>query len=185
MADTAIPWRIVEDYVYQTFRIFDIRRSKRINPRTNKPFDFFLMRGLDWVNVIPITKEGEVVLVKQYRHGSETYTIEIPGGCVEKEEDPAQSALRELEEETGYRGKSAELLGVIHPNPAMQAMRLHCYVARDVELVGPQSLDGGEDIEVLTRSLAQVREMLRSGEVSHALVVAALGLYLIREIKDL
>jgi ADP-ribose pyrophosphatase len=175
---TSARWRVLDEHVYETFKIFRIRRSGRINPRTGKRFDFFLMDGLDWVNIIPLTKDNKVVLVRQYRHGSESYTWEIPGGCVEAGEDPRFSACRELKEETGYEVKGEiKLLGTIHPNPAMQAMRCHCYVAEGVELTSAQALDPGEDIEVALKPIEEVRAMIGRGEITHAIVLAAFALF--------
>lgn len=186
MAPQHSPWKIVEEHIYETFKIFRLRKSGRINPRTGKRFDFFLMDGLDWVNVIAVTPEGQFVLVRQYRHGAEAMTYEIPGGCVEVGEDPAFSGARELREETGYEiSDPLEPLGVIHPNPAMQAMRCHCYLAKNVVLRASQSLDPGEDIEVVTRSFPEITQMIASGEISHAIVLAAFALLQSRGTSDL
>lgn len=170
-------WTVEEEHIYQAFKIFTLKRSRRVNPRTQKPFDFFLMEGLSWVNVIPLTPQNDVVLVRQYRHGCEDFTLEIPGGCIEADEpDPSVSAHRELREETGYEAREITPLGVIHPNPAMMSMKLHTYVARDCILSGTPMLDPGEDIEVIVRPLAEVMNLVRTGGISHALVVAAFGL---------
>ncbi|MFM1848299.1 MAG: hypothetical protein RL417_1773 [Pseudomonadota bacterium] len=171
-------WIIEDEHIYQAFKIFTLKRSRRVNPRTGKPFDFFLMEGLSWVNVIPLTSANEVVLVRQYRHGAEELTLEIPGGCIELDEtDPASAALRELREETGFTTNEIEPLGIIHPNPAMMSMKLHTYVARNCTLSGIQVLDPGEDIEVILKPLAEVLDLVRSGQITHALVVAAFGLF--------
>jgi len=170
-------WTIEEEQIYQAFKIFTLKRSRRVNPRTQKPFDFFLMDGLSWVNVIPLTSRDEVILVRQYRHGSEEFTLEIPGGCIEVDEPDARvSALRELKEETGYHAAEIELLGVIHPNPAMMSMRLHTYVARNCTVAAAQALDPGEDIEVVVMPLPEVLDLVRTGGITHALVIAAFGL---------
>lgn len=173
-------WRVISDQLYEQFKIFSVRKSTRLNPRTQKPVDFFLMNGLDWVNVIALTPQNEVVLVRQYRHGIDDYTIEIPGGCVERGEDPKASGLRELTEETGYRAEDAIHLGTVYANPAMQSMRLHVYLATNAVSVTTQSLDPGEDISVFTLQLNEVLAKIKSGEINHALVVAAFGLLEIR-----
>lgn len=171
-------WRVVEDFVYETFAIFRIRRSKRLNPRTNKPFSFFLMDGLDWANIIALTPDQSVLLVEQYRHGSESLTLEIPGGCVERGEDPEASARRELEEETGYRVGLIEKLGVIHPNPAMQAMRCHCFIGHGAIRTGIPRLDEGEDIRTLEVPLPEVMRQIGSGAITHSIVLATFALAL-------
>jgi 8-oxo-dGTP pyrophosphatase MutT (NUDIX family) len=169
-------WQIVSEHLYEQFKIFSAKRSTRVNPRTGKPFDFFLMEGFDWVNLIPVTPQETVVFVRQYRHGSEEFTLETPGGTVEPNEDPKDTALRELAEETGYSAAEVAHLGTLHPNPAMQKMRVHYYIAHGVERTHTQTLDPGEDIEVIERPLIEVPKMIQRGELTSALVVAAFGL---------
>ncbi len=172
-------WKVVDEHYYEKFRIFSAKRSKRVNPRTGKSFDFFLMEGLDWVSIIPITKDKEVVLVRQYRHGSESFTLETPGGTLEPEDiSPQERAIIELKEETGYSIKRVEHLGTVHANPAMQSMRMHFFVGYDAEVVQEQELDPGEDITVIKRPLEEVLTSLGKGEYSHGLIVAGFGLYL-------
>ncbi|NDC39244.1 MAG: NUDIX hydrolase [Proteobacteria bacterium] len=173
-------WEILTEHLYEQFKIFSAKRSTRVNPRTGKPFDFFLMEGCDWVNLIPVTPRETVVFVRQYRHGSEEFTLETPGGTVEPNEEPMATARRELTEETGYSAKEIAHLGTLQPNPAMQKMRIHYYVARGVERTHPQALDPGEDIEVIERPLIEVPQMIQSGELTSALVVAAFGLLRLR-----
>jgi len=174
-------WEILKDTTYEKFKIFEARKSTRINPRTGKPFDFFLMRGLDWANVIAITPNNEVVLVKQYRHGAESFQIEIPGGCVEPGEDPAASALRELREETGYSATDIKLLGTVSANPALMSMKLHCFVAYNAKKDQSTELDPGEDIQTILKPVEAIPAMIKAGEIDHALIVAAFGLYALKE----
>jgi ADP-ribose pyrophosphatase len=174
-------WEILREQVYDTFPIFSLRKSTRLNLRSNKSIDFVLFDGLDWVNVIPITEDNQVVLVRQYRHGCEDFTIEIPGGCVEKGEDPMDSARRELLEETGYTSDKLELLGSFHPNPPMYSMRCSSYVARCTRKIGEQELDGGEAIDVLLKPFDEFIEMVKDGRISHGLVIAAVGLYVMKD----
>lgn len=177
MGENKAGWKIIEEKARDSFQIFNTRLSTRINPRSGKPFTFFLMQGLDWVNVIALTSKEEVILVRQYRHGAEEFQLEIPGGCVEPGEDPAQSALRELKEETGYISSKIEKLGTLYANPALQSMRLHVFIVRDVELKSNPTLDLGEDIKVEVIPLRDVKEMILNGSINHALVVAAFGLF--------
>ena len=126
----------------------------------------------EWVNVVPITAEGRVLLVRQWRFGVAAETLEIPGGMVE-ESDPRGAAARELEEETGYRARSWRQLGVLHPNPAFLSNRLTVFLASDLERIGEPAGDGGEEIELETAALAEIPDLITSGRISHALVVAA------------
>lgn len=173
-------WQVKEELVYGEFPICKVKRSTRVNPRTLEAIDFVLIDGLDWVNIVALTPENEVVFVRQYRHGAERFTLELPGGCVDPGEDPAASALRELAEETGYTASKLVKLGTIHPNPAMLSLHCHCYFAMDARKTVETQLDPGEDIGVELFPLARAIEMVSSGEINHALVVAAFGLYTLR-----
>ncbi|MCB0339949.1 MAG: NUDIX hydrolase, partial [Bdellovibrionales bacterium] len=153
-----------------------LRKSRRINPRTKRPFDFLLMDGLDWVNIIALTPSNEVVLVEQYRHGVGEWTVEIPGGCVEQDEAPLDGAQRELKEETGYEVSEIEHLGSFMANPAMQSMKVHTYLARGAKQVSQPNLDAGEDIRVSVRPLGEVMSLVRTGTIQHSIVMAALFL---------
>lgn len=177
-------WTVLDEHIYEKFPIFQIKRSRRVNPRTKKEIGFFLIDGLDWVTVIPVTPDNKVVLVKQYRHGCEDFTIETPGGCVEIGEDPAESAKRELLEETGYQAPSLELLGTFCPNAAMLSNRCHAYLAHGVTRVAEQALDSGEDIEVLLIPLPEVMELVRTGGICHAVVLAGFGYLALRHLHE-
>lgn len=176
MKDNKGGWTVISEKTYESFKIFSVRRSTRTNPRTGANIDFVRIDGLDWANVIALTPDEKVVLIKQYRHGSDEFTLELPGGCVETGEEPGSSALRELQEETGYVANAIEPLGVIRPNPALLSNRCHLFIARNVEKLANQALDSGEDIQVLLKPLAEALELVRSGGIDHALMVAAFGL---------
>lgn len=127
----------------------------------------------DWVNVIPVTAAGELLLVRQHRVGADRVTLEIPGGCVEPGEDPTHAAARELREETGFAGPLVGI-GAVWSNPAIQTNRTHLFVARPVERIGPATPDPEEEITWETRPLSALAAMLDSGEIDHALAVVAL-----------
>ena len=131
-----------------------------------------VLRAPDWVNVIPLLPGGEVVLVRQWRYGIAAPTLEIPGGMVEGESERA-AAERELLEEAGYVARSWHRLGEVHPNPAFLTNRCGTWLATDLERVGPPEGDGEEEIEVLFRPLAAIPHLIASGEITHALVIAA------------
>ena len=131
-----------------------------------------VMEAPEWVNVVPITDDGRVLLVRQWRFGVAAPTLEIPGGMVE-EGDPRRAAARELEEETGHRAARWRRLGTLHPNPAILANRLHVFLATDLERLGEPPGDGDEEIELESAPLAEIPSLIARGEISHALVVAA------------
>lgn len=167
------PWKLISSRKDESYRIFDIRRDRALSPRTGQEHEFYVLESADWVNVIPLTAQKEVVLIRQYRHGTREITLEIPGGIVEPEDVPEAAARRELLEETGFREGGMVLLGSVKPNPAFLTNRCYTYVATDVVRVKGQEQDEKEDIDVVIRPLAEVPRLIREGEISHALVLAA------------
>jgi 8-oxo-dGTP pyrophosphatase MutT (NUDIX family) len=156
--------------------VFTVSHTRSRSPRTGQPHSFFRIDSTDWANIVPITPEGEVVMVRQYRHGADRVTLETPGGLVDAGETPAEAAARELLEETGYRAGEITPLGAVNPNPALFGNRLHAFVARDSVRVAQIQNEAIEEtrVEVVTRE--QLRRFVRDGTVDHALVVAALYL---------
>ena len=155
-------------------RIFRLEKHRLISPRTGAELDFFVLNCPDWCNIVPLTDDNDVVMVKQRRHGIGEETLELPGGMVDPtDKSPLEAAARELFEETGYRANSVEPIGVIAPNPAFLTNRCHSFLARGAKLEGEIHLDGGEDIEVVKVPLAEIPDRIKSGEICHALVVVA------------
>jgi 8-oxo-dGTP pyrophosphatase MutT (NUDIX family) len=127
----------------------------------------------DWVNVIPMTADGRVLLIRQWRYGIESFTLEIPGGVVDPGEAPEETATRELLEETGYRAGRVRQIGLVHPNPAIHNNRTFTFVAEDLTEVGPPEGDGEEEIEVTSAALEEIPGLIRRGVITHSLVIAA------------
>jgi ADP-ribose pyrophosphatase len=155
-------------------RIFGVDAHALVHPRTGREHEFWIVDIVDWCNIVPLTRDGQVVMVRQQRHGIGAETLELPGGMIDPEDpSPLEAARRELFEETGYRADAIEPTGVIAPNPAMQTNRCWSFLARDVVKVGEPRLDGGEDIDVVLVPYREIPERIARGEIAHALVVVA------------
>jgi ADP-ribose pyrophosphatase len=172
------PWPLLHSRVLHEFSIYRIRQDTRRSPRTGREHPFLILDSADWVNVVPVTSEGNLVLIRQFRHGTSSVVWEIPGGMVDgHEESPGEAGRRELLEETGYQAEHWEFLGAVHPNPAIQNNRCHTFLALHARSTGAQRLDGSEDIAVQEVPWPRVMEMIDRGEISHALVITALFWY--------
>ncbi len=176
-------WDVLKEETILSCHIFSVLKSLRVNPLSKAEFEFLLIRGLDWVNVLGFTENDEIVMVRQYRHGAEQFTEELPGGCIEKGEDPKTAALRELSEETGYTSDNIEPIGVVYSNPAMYGMKNYFFLAKNCRKVSGQDLDDGEDVDVLTKPYYELLQNVKEGNFTHGLCTAAIGLYEIKK-KD-
>lgn len=173
MSDDDLTWRITGRSPGSDYRIFKTSFVDATHPGTGKTKKFSLIEAVDWVNVIALTPEDEVVLIRQYRAGSASVCLEIPGGMVDEGEDALTAAKREFEEETGYTATTWRALGSSLPNPAIQGNRLHSYLALDATRTAQQRFDSSEVIELALAPLAEVRAMLRDGRIDHSLVIVA------------
>ena len=166
-------WKTLERGETVDRGVFKLQSVVRRSPRTGHTGTYEVLRIADWANVIALTPEDEVVLVAQYRHGVDGVTLEIPGGVIEPDEAPADGAMRELAEETGFTGDAPVLIGTVHPNPAIQDNACTTWLVTNARKTAELSPDEGEDIDVVLVPRREIPTMLRRGQITHSLVVAA------------
>ncbi len=155
-------------------RIFDVLGARYRHPGRGTEREFVVLNAPDWVNVIALTSDGHIVLVRQFRYGIDGFSLEIPGGVMEPGEDPVAAGLRELREETGFTGAPARLLGQVHPNPAIQSNRCHFVFVEAAVKSHALEWDADEEIHVTTLPVEEVLGLARSGGIVHSLVLNAL-----------
>jgi len=170
-------WVREGERVLLSTRVLDLWSVKYRHPVRGTEKEFFVAHVPDWVNVVAVTPEGKIVLVRQFRFGSNSLSLEVPGGVMEKGEDPITAGVRELSEETGYGGGKVSLMGSVHPNPAIQDNRCHFVLVKDAVPTNAMKWDHDEEIQVSTEGVKEVLAMARSGVITHSLTVAALMHY--------
>ncbi|PID86184.1 MAG: NUDIX hydrolase [Chloroflexi bacterium] len=167
-------WEKLNTESLANYRIFNIRQDTRRSPRTGNTHRFYILEAPDWINIIPITPEGNVIFIHQFRHGTERITLEVPGGMVDDTDgNPGEGAQREMLEETGYVADQIIHIGTVEPNPAFLNNRCHSYLALNARWVQPPEFDGAEDIAVEEIPLTAVPSLIASGKITHALVICA------------
>jgi ADP-ribose pyrophosphatase len=176
-SDVETVWETTDEKIILKAHVFRYKQVKRKSPSTNQVGEFDIIQCSNWVNVLAITPDQKVVLIKQFRHGTNNYTVEIPGGAVNHGEDSLIGAKRELEEETGYTATKWISLGKVDVNPAFMTNACETFLAIDAVKTNEQNLDPFEEIEVYLEDLKKMPELVQQGTITHSLVIAGLYLY--------
>ncbi len=169
------PWQKIGSKALGDYRIFKVRSDEKVSPRTGQTHDFYIIDCVDWVNVLALTPNRELVMVEQYRHGSNTVELEIPGGIMDAADaSPVATGVRELREETGYEGEQARLLANVYANPAIMSNTCHTVLIENCSLKHAVEWDSGEDLITRLVPVADVSALITAGKIKHPLVVVAL-----------
>jgi 8-oxo-dGTP pyrophosphatase MutT (NUDIX family) len=167
-------WPLVRSEPLGDYRVFRLRRYFKTSPRTGRELEFHVLECPDWVNVIALTPERHLVLVEQYRHGTDSVDLEIPGGVMDRADvSPLETAIRELREETGFEGENARLIGRVAPNPAILNNACHTVLIENCVRRHALELDSGEDLATQVRPLEDVPDLMATGRFHHSLMIAA------------
>ncbi len=172
------PWPKLSSTPKGDYRIFQVRSDVKTSPRTGHQHDFYVLECVNWVNVVAVTPDEHIVMVEQFRHGSETIELEIPGGMMNPgEPSPVEAGCRELREETGYEGEAGVLLGEVFPNPAIQNNLCYTVMVPNCTMKHATEFDHGEDIFTRLVPVKDIPGLIASGKIKHSLVVVALYHY--------
>jgi 8-oxo-dGTP pyrophosphatase MutT (NUDIX family) len=170
-------WEIFPKKIIAQTPIVTISAGPVLCERTGRKKDFYLFDFPDWVNVVAITPAKDIVLVHQFRYGSDKVEIEIPGGMFNHGENPVEAGCRELLEETGYAGKNARIIGKVCPNPAIQRNQCYTILVEDAVNITEPRMDDMEDIECSLKSKEDILQYIAAGDINHGLVLNAFLFY--------
>ena len=173
-------WKILDSKSLFSSGLFQLKADRCELPDGRIMPKYYVMNFPDWVNILPVTTEGELILVKQYRHASGRDHLEVPGGSIDPRlnETVQEGALREMLEETGFKSSKVEKIGSHFPNPALQSNQMHTFVAWDSIDTQAQNLDEFEDLELYFCSFEKLKKHLVEGDIDHSIMIASLSMAL-------
>jgi len=179
-------WKILSSEYLFNDRWFKVRRDRCETPGGKIVDPYYVYEFATWVGAMPVTEDGKIIMIRQYRHAVGEVCIEIPGGCVDDTDVSHEAAIRrELLEETGYTFSQVDYLGKISPNPSTNTNYLHMYLARGGKKVSAQQLDENEEIEVIEMSMDELKHLLRTNQLLQSMHVSCIlyGLEKMGELK--
>ena len=171
-------WRLLGDDLVLATPVFEVISRRCLSPKDGREKALSCLRTPEWANVLALTDDSMVPMVRQFRHGSREVSLELPGGVVEPGQTPMETARRELMEETGYEAGDLELLCRLRPNPAIQDNAIHTYLARGARPTGLTAFDENEELDLVLFPEAELAGLILDGRIDHAMMVAAIGFYL-------
>jgi 8-oxo-dGTP pyrophosphatase MutT (NUDIX family) len=168
-------WRVVSSKPLLNDRWINLRADRCITASGVEIAPYYVLTYPDWVNVVAVTRDNSLVLVRQYRHAADEFILEVPGGMVDSSDSDVElTARRELEEETGYVADRWQLVSVLYANPGIQTNRVHVFLAHDAHCIKPQSLDAGEEgLTVRVVPIPDVLNGLSSGLLGMSMHVSS------------
>lgn len=171
-------WELLDDKLINACRVWDLRLRRYRHPKDRREGDFYYIDSRDWVVVVARTVTGELILVRQFRFGTDALSWEFPGGIIDAGEDPVEAGLRELREESGYKAENGRLIGKCRPNPAILNNHCHIVFADKVELdEAGTEWDEHEEMEILALPESEVFQWARDYKIEHALALTGLLYY--------
>jgi ADP-ribose pyrophosphatase len=178
-------WKTLSSEYLFNDRWFKVRKERCETPEGKIVDPYYVYEFATWVGAVPVTEEGKIVMVRQYRHALGETCIEIPGGCVDDADKNVNEAIsRELLEETGYSFSSYEYLGKISPNPSTNTNLLHMFLAKGGKKVAVQKLDENEEIEIILLTINELKQLLRENKIVQAMHVSCI-LYALEKLGEL
>lgn len=168
-------WPKIGSKLLGEFKVFSVRSVTKRSPAAGSHHDFYIIDSVNWVNVIAITPEQKMVFVEQYRQGSETVELEVPGGMIDAEDStPEIAGCRELKEETGYEGEKPRIIGTVFPNPAIMSNTCFTVLVENCRITSATHFDQTEDLLTRLVPIDEVPELVAAGKIRHSIVIAAL-----------
>lgn len=167
-------WKTLKSEFVADLKIFKARFDYLLNPHTQKEIKVTVLEANDAANVVALNAKGEIALVRQFRFGSQEYSLEIPGGFMEAGETPLEAIQRELREETGMTSTRWETLGTVFSNPVYQAAKIHHFVAYDVIRSAETNFDAEEFLEVSFYSPSELKSAFDKNQITHPHTISAI-----------